>query len=130
MAPTTAIQKLNKITRFLVVLFLLTVLYSFIWGSTLEGEVYYSSDEDGFGYLLPGDWVHDPIVSKDFSEITGSMSDPDLIREGWSAFYLWLIWLVMFCSSIFISILFSKFGFDIFRPYTTKQNSKSSAQIQ
>ena len=86
----------------------------------MEGQVYYCSDEAGFGYLIPGDWVHNPITSTDFSEITGSMSDPDLIREGWSEFYLWILWLGMFCSSLFFSILFSKFGFDIFKPYPEK----------
>jgi len=105
-------------------MFLLSMIASFIWSASLEGEIYYCSDEVGFGfdYFLPGDWVHDPIISKDFSEITYSMEDPDLIREGWSQFYLWVIWLGMFCSSVFLSVLFSRWGFDLFRPYSTTKS--------
>ena len=123
MKPTNTARKVNVISRFMVLMFLLTVLSWFFWKTTLEGVVYHCSDEVGFGYLLPGDWVHDPIVSKDFSEITGSMGDPDLIREGWSVFYLWLVWIAMFGSSIFFSILFSKFGFNIFRPYSANRTA-------
>jgi len=83
-------SSLNKIARFILVIFSLSLIAELIWSTCVQGSVYYCSDEVGFGYLMPGEWVHDATVSKDFSEVTNSMSDPDLIREGWSEFYLWL----------------------------------------
>lgn len=90
-----------------------------MWSSLVEGRLYYCSDETGFGYFHPGDWVHDPIVSEDFSERTGSMEDPDLIREGWSESLLWVLWSGTLGLTIILSALFSRYGFDLFEADTS-----------
>ena len=116
-------KNLNRIARFLLALFLLNLIAVLIWSSAVEGELYYCSDEIGFGYLAPGDWVHEPIVSRDFAEKTGSMEDPDLIREGWSETSLWLLWMGVFGITILLSSLFGKFGFDLYEAYPTSKNT-------
>ena len=129
-ASSHFIKNLNRIARFLLALFLLNLIAALVWSSAVDGEIYYCSDEIGFGYLAPGDWVHNPVTSSDFAEKTGTMEDPDLIREGWSETSLWLLWLGIFGTTILLSSLFSRFGFDLYEAYPTgKKNGQSEQGI-
>lgn len=100
--------------RFLKFSFLTTVIAAFlsipmsvIWEVNFPGKIYHCTDDVGFGYFLPGDWIHGDAES--LAEVRSAtsrpMSEPDVIREGWSIGKLWLFWSLMFGSSVGLGAL-------------------------
>ena len=93
----------------MVVFFLLLIGFTFlmtmIWEVTLNQRVYHCTDSLPFGYLGPGDWVHGEVRSVETIPEDVLMSEPDSILVGWSESLLWGIWLMMFVSSVFLSLI-------------------------
>ncbi|MBN8458906.1 MAG: hypothetical protein J0M04_19075 [Verrucomicrobia bacterium] len=89
--------------KFLLVLAVLTAMCAIIWEFTLPGGVYDCTDEVGFDYLSPGDWVHGPIEYVEKIDTMRGMELPDTLKRGWTITGLWGIWWFMFGSSIIIA---------------------------
>lgn len=108
-------EVVNRILKVLlkcaVVVALLTIPLSIAWDASFPGKVYYCTDEVGPGYLMPGDWVHGELEVVEDVEAASSrtMSDPDVIRKGWSTGRLWAIWLLMFGGSVVVGALLARF---------------------
>ena len=91
-------------------MFVMTILFSFLWGKLIADRLYNCTDSIGFGYVRPGSWVHGKIAYVP-EIITGrSMSEPDTIKEGWSIAGLWVLWFAMVGVSFGVSLLFAKFS--------------------
>jgi len=93
--------------KFTVVLPGLTVLLTIGWEVIFPGKIYYCTDEMGFGYLMPG-WVHGDLETLDQMPSARSMSEPDVIRSGWTPAMLWIIWSTLVVASIGVSVCLSR----------------------
>ena len=89
----------SRVLRWLIFLCILNIPLAVAWEVVFPGRIYDCTDYTGFGYLMPGNWVHDPIEYVD-EVVTGrSMGEPDTIRRGWSVRGLWGVWLALFSLS-------------------------------
>lgn len=90
--------------KFGAALILVTALMAVVWGAILPGRVYHSADEE-FGFLSPGKWVEGtPEVVDDVGkEDDRDFGEPDVIKRGWTASALWVVWSLMFALSVTIS---------------------------
>jgi hypothetical protein len=81
-----------------------------LWDGVFPGRIYYCTDDAGLGYLRPGSWVHGEVevVADVRAASSRTMSDPDVILEGWSVPKLWAVWLAMFCSSLAVAAFFAR----------------------
>jgi len=81
------------------------VVMTIAWETIFNGRVYQCSDWIGFpGFLMPGDWVHEPIAYVDTVNPTPSMSDPDAIKKGWTVMKLWVAWWTMIAAVLITSL--------------------------
>jgi len=94
---------LAKIATFLITLLVCLILSGIIWQILLPGKVYNCTDDNIFGFLWPGDWIHGNYVTVPKIDPSDSMSKPDSIKEGWSVPKLWLLWWAFVFASAAIS---------------------------
>ena len=102
------IRVLKSIVKFVIVLVVMTVIFSLIWGEFITDTLYNCTDPVGCDYLHPGDWVHDRVVSVSHVVTSPSMSGPDTIKEGWSVSGLWALWLSFFIVSLVFSFFLAR----------------------
>ena len=89
----------SRALRWVIFLFILNIPLAVTWEVVFPGRIYDCPDESGFGYLTPGNWVHDPIEYVD-EVVTGrSMGEPDTMRLGWSKGGLLFLWGSLFTLS-------------------------------
>jgi hypothetical protein len=109
-----------KVATFLITLFACLILGAIIWQILLPGKVYNCTDDNIFGFLRPGDWVHGNYVTVPEINPGDSMEKPDSIKEGWSVLKLWFLWWAFILMSIGISSTFLLFSW---------RNSKTAQTI-
>jgi len=89
----------SRVLRWVIFLFILNIPLAVAWEVIFPGRIYDSPDTSGFGYLRPGNWVHEPIEYVD-EVVTGrAMSEPDTMRLGWSKGGLLFLWGGLFTLS-------------------------------
>jgi len=98
------LTSLKLVTSLVVMLILCTIGWSL-----LASGLYDCSDENMFGFLRPGDWVHEwnghPVVVVQQIIHGRSMSEPDTIKQGWSVTGLWCLWYSFVGASVVLSLL-------------------------
>lgn len=81
------------------------VVMTIAWETVFNGRVYQCSDSIGFpGFLMPGRWVHEPIAYVAAVSPSTSMSDPDVIKMGWTVTKLWWAWWGMIAVVVMSSL--------------------------
>jgi hypothetical protein len=108
---------------FLITLLLCSVVCGIIWQFFLPERIYNCTDDNLFGFLRPGDWVHGSYVTVSKINPSDSMSMPDSIKEGWSVEKLWITWWAFIFASVVIS---ASSTFLIFRPKAPKVTQTNS----
>lgn len=82
------------------------VVMTIAWETLFNGRVYQCSDSIGFpGFLMPGQWVHEPIAYVPTVTPSTSMSDPDVIKVGWTVTKLWWAWWGMIAVVVMTSLV-------------------------
>ena len=99
--------------KFLMVIALMTVLWTMLWSIALTHKVYDCTDEIGFDYLRPGQWVHGSIEYVEQIDPNRGMEQADTIKRGWTIDYLWGIWVGMTAMSVALGILFARRGWGV-----------------
>lgn len=94
--------------QFLLALMIMSMGWTVVWQYTLTGHVYDCTDEVGFDYLSPGDWVHGSIEYVDTIDTARGMECPDTLKRGWTTHHLWGIWLAMTAFSLGVAWTLSK----------------------
>ena len=122
-------QAMRSIAKYLLktvfALVLLAIPMSIAWDSTFPGKIYYCTDDIGFDYLIPGNWVHGEIEYVDdvSAAMSRSMSEPDVLLRGWSVARLWLIWSAMFGSSLVVALFVARLRWGAAAPNEEKQSA-------
>jgi hypothetical protein len=98
----------KSVARFGIVLILMTVICTMVWGGFVTDSLYNCSDAIGFDYLHPGDWVHGHVAFVHHVVAGRSMSEPDTVKEDWSIAGLWCLWFAFFGASLVVSILLAR----------------------
>lgn len=98
-----SVKSITKIATFLIMLLVCLILSGIIWQILLPGKVYNCTDDNLFGFLRPGDWIHGSYVTVPKIDPSDSMSKPDSIKEGWSVGKLWFAWCAFIVASVAIS---------------------------
>jgi hypothetical protein len=62
------------------------------WDYIFPGRIYFCTDETGFGFWTPGEWVHGEVEYVPDIDTLRPMSEPDVIKAGWSLPGLWAVW--------------------------------------
>ena len=96
--------------KFLVSMFLTTIICSIVWEKFVDGKIYDCTDPL-FGYLSPDGWIGGanwPVVVVKHVISGRPMGEPDEIKEGWSVADLWGLWFSLFVLSLATSILFAR----------------------
>jgi len=93
--------------KFVIVLVVMTVICTMIWGGFITDTLYNCTDAVGFDYLQPGNWVHGKVAFVP-NVVARSMSEPDTIKKGWSEGGLWCLWMMFFSGSLAISVFLSR----------------------
>jgi hypothetical protein len=125
-------QAMRSIAKYLLktvfALVLLAIPMSIAWDSTFPGKIYYCTDDIGFDYLIPGNWVHGEIEYVDDvgAAMSRSMSEPDVLLRGWSVARLWLIWSVMFGSSLVVALFVARLRWGAAAPNEEKQSANKT----
>jgi hypothetical protein len=96
-----------KTIKFIVAFFCCTVVCTILWQGLVTGRIYDCTDPGWLDYLFPGTWVHSPVTVAHVV-VGRSMSEPDTIKAGWSIAGLWLLWLLFFGASVFVSVLLTR----------------------
>lgn len=99
----------RKVVKFAISMLVMCMVCSVIWDDFVAENLYNDTDDNMFGFLTPGGWVSNwdgnhPVVQVDHIVHTGSMSDPDTIKRGWTVTDLWLLWLGFIAVSVMLSI--------------------------
>jgi hypothetical protein len=101
---------LKTMAKFLIALFVMTTLCTFLWQRFIYGTLYYCSDPV-LDFLSPGNWVHTvngrPVQVVSHVVVSSSWSVPDSIKDGWSEARLWHLWFLFVSVSLVISITIS-----------------------
>jgi hypothetical protein len=89
----------------------ISVTYS-IGGTFVTDRIYNCTDSmPGYvDYLIPGHWVHSWKPIEYVTEIrTGrSMSEADIIKQGWRVAGLWCLWGAMIATSVAVALFASR----------------------
>ncbi|BCX47012.1 hypothetical protein HAHE_09200 [Haloferula helveola] len=85
----------------------LSIPLSIFWDATFPGKVYDCRDDNFFGYITPGSWVHGEIAYVDEIVPEASMSEPDVILNGWSTGRLFAVWGWMVGGSAAVAVALS-----------------------
>ena len=104
----TMVQMLKSMVKFVIVMVVMTVIFSLIWGEIITDRLYNCTDPVGCDYLHPGDWIHGQVVFVNHVVISPSMGGPDTIKEGWSVSRLWALWLSFFIVSLGFSFFLAR----------------------
>jgi len=79
-----------------------TVACAWGWEALIKNHIYNCTDDLPLDYLQPGQWVHHPVTVPQV--VAGrSMSEPDVILQGWSVLSLWEMWLSLVAGSVLVS---------------------------
>lgn len=90
-----------RTTTFVVVLGCCVAGSTILWEHFVNGLLYNCTDGTRFDFFFPGDWVHNPVLAEEI--VTNrTMSEPDLIKSGWTVTRLWLLWCAFAAGSVSI----------------------------
>ena len=99
---------IKGIAKFSAALIGMTILSAIAWGYVGE-RLYCCTDATGFGFLSPGNWVHNfsghPIVAVPNIDPDRSMDGADTIKQGWSIRKLWALWICFATVTVVLSAL-------------------------
>jgi hypothetical protein len=103
-SPNSA-RLMTRVAVFFMMSLACTFSCEAIWDNFLAGKIYNCTDDNLGGFLMPGDWVHNPVT---VSKVTpdSNMSDSDTIKQGWSIPKLWFLWWLFVAASVAISFSF------------------------
>jgi hypothetical protein len=93
-----------QIVKFLLCIVLLSLGLEVLWETQIGPNLYDCTDECGFGYLMPGEWVHGKLATASKVMHGRWMGEPDMIKEGWTVPRLWMLWLACFGGSVALSM--------------------------
>ena len=99
---------IGRTIKFLVCLFVLSIPMEVLWGTQFNGVLYNCTDDIGFDYFMPGDWVHGAVVSVPQVSRDINMSHPDTVKAGWGIPQLWLLWSACFAVTVVLSLWISR----------------------
>lgn len=99
-------QTMMGSAAFLLSLLICTVVCTIAWGDFVDGKLYGCTDSVPFNFLSPGNWVHGNYETVP-KIVPRSMSEPDMIKEGWSVPKLWCLWWTWVAASVGVSALLS-----------------------
>ena len=98
---------LKSAAKFSFAFFVMTIVCTITWEIFVDTKLYNCPGEGLMDYLAPGDWVHDkqgqPMQIVSQVVLGRSMSEPDMIKEGWTVTRLWYLWYSFFATSVVIS---------------------------
>ena len=125
------LSEMKTTIRFVVILAGCLAISVVCWDALVMGKLYYCTDEIGFDFLSPGDWVHGDVAFVSQIDSSVTMSEPDQILAGWSGGRLWVLWSAMLGGSLVISlagclIRRSPFSRPAALPKTTSRTSRST----
>ena len=84
-----------------------TFLCAIFWEGFVRPNLYDCTDPGFIDYFSPGDWVHasggQPVAVVQHVVHGRSMSEPDMIKQGWSVAGLWRLWYSFVSASILVS---------------------------
>lgn len=102
------IWMLKSAAKFAIVMIAMTTACTIVWQVFVAEHVYDCTDSVPGDFLRPGDWVHtlngSSIVSVQHVVHGRSMSEPDIIKSGWSIRDLWLLWSAFVSTSLAASV--------------------------
>lgn len=104
--------------KFLLPFSALTILSALLWQQFITNTLYHCTDSVGIDYFLPGHWVHNPVSVTQVVP-AASMSEPDIIKSGWSQIRLLALWFTLVCTSILTSILLARRPWFSIHPLTS-----------
>ena len=88
----------SRVLRWVIFLLILNIPLAVVWEVVFPGRIYDTTQPQGFGYLTPGKWVHEPVYVDEV--VTGRENgEPDTIRLGWSKGGLLFLWGSLFALS-------------------------------
>ena len=101
---------LKHMLKSIVAFVTLTVALSIAWDIVFPGRIYFCTDEVGLDYWQPGSWVHGEVEFVDdvVAASSRNMSESDVMVRGWTIESVWVIWSVMFVSSILVARLLAR----------------------
>ena len=97
--------------KFVIFMFVMTIVCSIVWDTFVYGRLYYCSDPL-WDYVHPGNWVHNvdgypvAVVNHVVAGPTNGI-DRDTIKAGWNTTRLWHLWFSFVGISMVASILLS-----------------------
>lgn len=97
-----------QIVKFLLCIVPLSLGLEVLWETQIGPRVYDCTDDCGFEYLIPGEWVHGKIATVPRVVHNRSMSEPDTIKQGWTVPRLWMLWLACFGGSVALSLALAR----------------------
>jgi len=112
---------MGRNATFVVLLLGCTIFCTFVWDKFIADKLYSCTDEVGFDFLQPGNWIHGNYITVPQIVTGRSMSEPDTIKQGWSMPMLWFLWLSFIAVSVVVSMLLS---FSIWWPWKSKRDQK------
>jgi hypothetical protein len=95
---------LKIVGKFLVSLILTTIVCTAAW-EVVKERLYDCTDGFCLDYWQPGSWVHGHVAVVQHVAHHRSMSEPDIIREGWSVPRLRTLWYLFVSLSLAVSII-------------------------
>jgi len=107
---------MKSLARFAIILVGFLAVSVVCWDALVMGKLYYCTDEIGFDFLSPGDWVHGEVITVPEIDKSVSMSEPDQILAGWSVARLWGLWAGMIGASLLLAIV----GCVLIRPSSSR----------
>lgn len=104
------ISTLTSSAKFVVSLAVMTIVCTVVWQETVAEWLYDCTDDNMLGFFRPGDWAHffHGVVYVPKVLHNRAMSDPDVIKEGWSMTGLWCLWLLFLIGSVVASLLLAR----------------------
>lgn len=93
---------MRRVNLFGVYFVLSLLVMAGVWGYCVDGVVYHCSDGVWLDFLVPGDWVHEPVRTVAAVDRAAPMGEGDYLLYGWSETRLWLLWwgMVAMCFSL------------------------------
>lgn len=101
---------MNRFTSIAAKLVLSMIVMGFActaaWDGLVNGKLYDCTDGGSLDFWFVGDWVHHPI-SVPHVVHGRSMSEPDMIKAGWTVAGLRRLWWSFVTFSVVVSLLFA-----------------------
>lgn len=110
---------------------LLAIPCSIAWEALFPGKIYYCTDNVLLDYLTPGDWIHGELEYVDDvpAATDRTMSDPDVLKRGWTVQRLWMAWTTMFGLSLAVGLVLAKFHWFSAAPSEEKRSANKAAHL-